>query len=35
MHLYGESYGSQYARAYATVHPYRLATLYLRRVPWT
>ena len=29
MHLYGESYGTQYAQAYATAHPDRIATLYL------
>ncbi len=29
MHLYGESYGTQYVQAYATAHPDRIATLYL------
>ncbi len=29
MHLYGESYGTQYVQTYATAHPDRIATLYL------
>ena len=29
MHLYGESYGTQYVQAYATAHPDRIHTLYL------
>ncbi|HYO42266.1 MAG TPA: alpha/beta fold hydrolase [Candidatus Limnocylindrales bacterium] len=29
MHLYGESYGTQYAQTYAKAHPDRVATLYL------
>jgi pimeloyl-ACP methyl ester carboxylesterase len=29
LHLYGESYGTQYVQAYATSHPDRIATLYL------
>jgi pimeloyl-ACP methyl ester carboxylesterase len=29
MHLYGESYGTQFVQAYATAHPDRIATLYL------
>ena len=29
IHLYGESYGTQYVQTYATSHPDRIATLYL------
>ncbi|MEI7745396.1 MAG: alpha/beta fold hydrolase, partial [Chloroflexota bacterium] len=29
LHLYGESYGTQYVQTYATAHPDRIATLYL------
>ncbi|MFN8629470.1 MAG: alpha/beta fold hydrolase [Chloroflexota bacterium] len=29
MHLYGESYGTQFVQTYATAHPDRIATLYL------
>ncbi len=29
LHLYGESYGTQYAQTYAASHPDRIATLYL------
>ncbi len=29
MHLYGESYGTQYVQTYATAHPDRIAALYL------
>ena len=29
MHLYGESYGTQYVQTYAAAHPDRIATLYL------
>lgn len=29
MHLYGESYGTQFAQTYAAAHPDRIATLYL------